>query len=241
MHIIFKDIVKEFERKRVLDQTGLEISSGDCCLLTGRNGAGKSTLLRICAGLLKPDQFSCTHNKTTSNWRQAMQHLLATTVYLHQDPYMFDGTVIDNLRYGLRGRYRKNEQTGLIDQALHWAQLETLAQRNAKRLSGGERQRVAIARAWLRSPELMLLDEPTANLDHESRRRTLKLLGDLQQQGIALVVASHDSDHFLPVATSRLVLENGRLNQINHQPDIEYNRPKFPQDTQYAYDFNRQH
>jgi tungstate transport system ATP-binding protein len=127
---------------------------------------------------------------------------------------MFDGSVIQNLCFALPRRLPKPQRKQLVSEALAWADLESIATTSAKTLSGGERQRVAIARGWLRKPTIMLLDEPTANLDQEARRRTIQLLHSLKDQGIALLVASHDSKHFASLTNSWLHLSAGRIETL---------------------------
>jgi tungstate transport system ATP-binding protein len=214
MQLYFTDIHKRFGHRQILDGTELMVSSGHCSLLSGPNGAGKTTLLRICAGLERPDRGLVNIGNGENVWRRCRHTLQANTVYLHQQPYMFDGSVIQNLCFALPRRLPKPQRKQLVSEALAWADLESIATTSAKTLSGGERQRVAIARGWLCKPTIMLLDEPTANLDQEARRRTIQLLHSLKDQGIALLVASHDSKHFASLTNSWLHLSAGRIETL---------------------------
>ena len=126
---------------------------------------------------------------------------------------MFDTGVRKNIAYALP-RFSSSANRDRIDEALEWADLKKLSQVSAKRLSGGETQRVALARAWIRSPKALLLDEPTANMDPESRRRTHVLLRQLKEQGMAIVVTSHDETLLRALAERHLHLEGGRLNPV---------------------------
>jgi molybdenum cofactor guanylyltransferase len=106
---------------------------------------------------------------------------------------MFDRSVADNIAYGLRNKGLPAEQIrGKVEQALDWAGILHLAGRNARRLSGGEKQRVALTRARILAPRLLLLDEPMANMDLESREQTLGLIGRLKSDGIGAIVTSHE-------------------------------------------------
>ena len=214
MQLCFTDIQKRFGKRQILSGTNLVVSSGHCSLLSGANGAGKSTLLRICAGLEKPDQGKVDVGVGDQSWKHCRQTLQAKTVYLHQHPYMFDGSVIQNLAYALPRQIPQAKRKQLISEALAWAGLESIATTSAKTLSGGERQRVAIARAWLRAPTVMLLDEPTANMDQDARLRTVQLLCSLKEQGIALLVASHEPKHFYNLTNSWLHLSAGRIETL---------------------------
>lgn len=205
-----QDIHKAFGTRKVLQGATLFLNAGKCCLLTGINGAGKSTLLRICAGLERPDACYIDDGAGLVSWKRYRRILQAQTVYLHQQAYMFDGSVMQNLAYALHHTDKSTRQER-IDLALHWAGLTPIAHNWAKTLSGGERQRVALARAWLRSPKIMLLDEPTNNLDEEAKQRTIVLLMSLKAQGIALLIASHETDYFSTIADETLDLVNGQL------------------------------
>ncbi|MGB5651615.1 MAG: ATP-binding cassette domain-containing protein, partial [Sedimenticolaceae bacterium] len=101
---------------------------------------------------------------------------------------------------------------------LEWSGLLPLADQPVHQLSGGERQRVALVRAWLRRPRVMLLDEPTANMDVGCRQRTVELLLALKREGVALVVATHDPQPFAAVADRMLGLDEGQLSDIG--PEI---------------------
>lgn len=204
-------ITKRFGRRTVLNQVGLDLQAGHCLLLSGANGAGKSTLLRILAGLERPDRCMLDIGNGSVSWSRGRKELLARVLYLHQHPYMFDGSVRYNLAYALPRWMAGARRDQLLDQAMAWAGLEHLQETPAKSLSGGERQRVSLARAWLRQPQILLLDEPTANLDQEARQRTLQLLTPLKQAGMSLVMASHDPLHLSSLVDSYLHLYDGQL------------------------------
>ncbi len=98
-----------------------------------------------------------------------------------------------------------------IAEAMQWAGICHLAEQSTSSLSGGERQRVALARARLKQPKVLLLDEPTANLDQASRQRTVELIYRLKKQGVAVVIACHDPLHFEQAIDVRLTLVKGSL------------------------------
>ena len=209
--ISFSDITKKIAKQRILDATEITLKKGECTLLSGKNGSGKSTLLRILAGLIKPDNASVKLDQKTFTWKQAQKTIRQQIMYLYQEPYMFDGSVTRNLSYALEGKLSKQQADEKIKQALLWAKLEHRANTQAKCLSGGEKQRLALAQAWLKKPPFLLLDEPTANMDKHSKRRTGELLTEFKQSEIVLLIVSHDFDHFLPIMDRRLILENGKL------------------------------
>ena len=199
----------------VLRELDLALDAGRITLLTGHNGSGKSTLLRILAGLLPPDRGRWHIDGTPgSSWQEVRRSLLQRHCYLHQQPYLFDATVFDNIAYGLRRRrVPRREIAERVAQALRHVSLEPLRDRPARALSGGEQQRVAIARAWVLRPRLMLLDEPVANMDKPARRRSIDLINRLAEHGIAVVVTSHDPQHGELRIRRHLHLYQGELSE----------------------------
>ena len=213
VNLRYKNIVKSYGKgkhtKLILDNVELSIKGGECTLVTGKNGSGKSTLLRIIGGLLIPNKAIIETGSISLNWKKYRKLINNEVIYLYQEPYMFDGTVRKNLSYALH----KEQPTEAVDQALKWAELEHRANTQAKYLSGGEKQRVALAQAWLKKPAVLLLDEPTANMDTKSRKRTEDLLSTFKESGTALYIASHDPNHFHRITNHRLLLEEGQIKQ----------------------------
>lgn len=207
--LMYSALRKSFGRREILAGVDFTLRSGRCLILCGENGAGKSTLLRILAGMERPDSGTVTVDGLTRRWRQVRKRLMSDSIYLHQTPYLFEGSVRYNLNYPLSGkRVARDSQ---VREGLEWSGLSGIADQPVHQLSGGERQRVALARAWLRRPRVMLLDEPTTNMDQGCRQRTLDLLRELKREGVALVVASHDPTHFTGVADDTLELSAGLL------------------------------
>jgi tungstate transport system ATP-binding protein len=133
----------------------LDLNRGERLAVLGRNGSGKTTLLRVIGGLEKDFDGQCRIAVAPRN-----------CVYLHQLPYLFRGTVLFNVAYGLAARKVDRRETRR--RAHHWLEVfgvEHLAQRRCAHLSGGERRRVALARVFAVQPEMLLLDEPLADLD----------------------------------------------------------------------------
>ena len=202
----FRHICKQYGKRVILDQFEVKLEAGQCVLLTGPNGAGKTTLMRILCGLEKPEHCEITTPDGKYSWKQYRQQLNAQVMYLHQQPYMFEGNVWKNLAFALPRGLEQAQREQRIHEVSAWAGLERILENNAKSLSGGECQRVAIARALLRNPQAMLLDEPTANMDREAREKTLEMIARLKQEGMALLVASHDPEYFWGVADIRVEL-----------------------------------
>jgi tungstate transport system ATP-binding protein len=203
---------KRFGRNLVLDNLKFDIASHECVLLTGENGAGKSTLLRVIAGLEKPDHCEISINAApTGSWRKLRKQLLKSVMYLHQQPYMLSGSLRRNLEYVAQLNPAIVDQESSVSRALEWGGLEALQYQNASSLSGGQKQRVALSRARLRNPQILLLDEPTANLDTESRERTMQMLYEFRESGTAIVIVSHDPEVFSDLMTRQIHLHDRQI------------------------------
>jgi len=216
-----QDIRKSFSGRELFRIPGLTLEAGQGVYLEGENGAGKSTLMKIIAGLEKPDcgKVNISPDNRTF-WRK--QH--RQVIYLHQSPYLFAGSVADNVRYGLRLRLK--DQTLIrekVEQALHWSKLDHLAKQEAGLLSGGEKQRLALARAAVLDPALLLLDEPTANLD----RASVSLVAELVQQlivekGTTCLISSHQQTVLTDLCQRRMQLKGGSLLEIIENPELSH-------------------
>jgi len=185
-----------------LTDVNLAIGAGERVALIGANGSGKSTLLRLLHGLVKPSSGSVL---TASGLRQAM---------LFQRPHLLRLTVQSNVALGLWLAGRPwSESLVLARAALARVGLAELAQRNARKLSGGQVQRVALARAWALTPQLLLLDEPTASLDPHAKREVEQMIVELAAQSpeVTLVFASHNLGQVKRLASRVIYLEHGRI------------------------------
>jgi tungstate transport system ATP-binding protein len=192
-----------------------DIPAGACILLNGRNGAGKTSLLKILAGLDAPERATVEYDGATLDWQEARRRYRRDVIYLHQQPYLFDCSVADNVAYGLRAAgLSRADSARRVEQALVAAQLAHLAARNALELSGGERQRVALTRALVLAPRLLLLDEPLANLDGDSRDHTCTVLRELKTRRIAVVLTSHERLSLTQLTDYHYELADGRITAI---------------------------
>jgi tungstate transport system ATP-binding protein len=210
--IHYQTVRKIVHGKQLFNIESLQIHENSCVALSGRNGVGKSTLLRIMAGLEAPDSSTVTINNQTLSWKRARKHLLNRVIYLHQQPYLFDRSVTDNIAYGLRQRHLSiQEISGKVSEAMEWAGIAHLQMRNARELSGGERQCVAFARARILSPRLLLLDEPMANMDSEARKQTHNMIKLLKDDGVSIVLATHEYHTVAHLCETQLCLEEGVL------------------------------
>lgn len=203
---------KRIGGRTLFDIESLALESGQHYVLTGVNGAGKSTLLRVLAGLEDAESSGLHWEGRALELVPYPVGLRRGIVYVHQHPVMFSTSVADNIGYGLRARSMPAPQVReLVDAAMEWAGVAHLRDVRPCGLSGGEKQRVALARAKVLDARLLLLDEPTANLDGAAREQVLALVPVLVQEGRSVVMACHDRDLIGMPGVQRLKLRDGKL------------------------------
>ncbi len=191
-----------FNNKLLFQCDHLCFEQGKLIHLAGDNGSGKTTLMKLLAGLITPTHGKISaHGFTPLPWWRTTK-LLGKAQYLHQHPYLFDASVIYNLTFALPGGTKEHQQQR-IAQSIEMAQLGSLINENATHLSGGERQRLAIARAWLMQPKLLMLDEPTSNMDRESQRLVLTMINELKQAGTGMLISSHHKCDLTQLCTQK--------------------------------------
>jgi tungstate transport system ATP-binding protein len=196
----------------VLDGIALSLEGGRGYVLSGDNGSGKTTLLRVLAGLERADAGVLRFQGVRTQLPRYPDSWRLRAVYVHQHPYLFHTSVAGNIAYGLKARGEGRESwLWKVEQAIDWAGVREVAAVPPQKLSGGEKQRIAMARAKVLAPELLLLDEPTANLDTEGRRRIINLLASLCAEGVSVLIACHDRELIELPGVQRYHLENGKL------------------------------
>lgn len=210
--LLFRGIEKNYAETNILRNVDISLYPGKCILLSGNNGSGKTTLLKIIAGLETPSRAEIELSGKSHSWKSAIRSIRREIIYLHQQPYLLSGTVESNVSYGLRFTHLNRKQLReSVKEALEWAGLADVAKQQAKTLSGGVQQRVAFTRAWILKPKVLLLDEPMANMDIESREQACDLLKRMKSEGMSIVITSHDMNIFDGLIDSHFSLSDGKL------------------------------
>jgi tungstate transport system ATP-binding protein len=212
-----ESIRKCYGSKVVLDIENLAIVGGRLYTLIGSNGAGKSTLLSILAFLSPPTSGEIFYAGRRVDWnRGSVEEQRRKVTLLHQSPYLFGGTVHDNVVFGLKARgVQGEEQRRIVEDSLAIVGLQGFRERRARELSGGEAQRVAMARALAVKPEVLLLDEPLANIDRETAGWLESVIASLPALGTTVVMTTHDPDHPERLNGESIYLEEGRIVTAN--------------------------
>ncbi|QYJ75540.1 energy-coupling factor ABC transporter ATP-binding protein [Shewanella sp. FJAT-52076] len=206
--ILAHDLGIRFGQRQLFESANLTFAEGDCIYLMGDNGSGKTTLMKILAGLQAPSHGTVTAQGFPSRGLWQKNKLHGCAVYLHQHPYLFEGSVLENLNLALKLGCLEDSR---IEKALDMAQLGHLQHSQASHLSGGERQRLAIARAWLLRPRLLMLDEPVSNMDKDSRELVLDMTEQLKADGTGLLIASHQHGRLTALCQHHWLIQDGRI------------------------------
>ena len=190
--------------KTIIDRVSTEIGAGPRSIILGPNGAGKSVLMRLCHGLLEQTSGSIAwRGANGGRQRQAM---------VFQRPFMLRRSALANVIYGMKlagiaARERELRARDVLEAVGLWH----LADRPARILSGGEQQRVALARAWALNPEVLFLDEPTANLDPGAARDIESIITQIHASGTKIIMSTHNLGQARRLGDEILFLHQGRL------------------------------
>ena len=217
------DLEKRIGASVLLNRVNLSVEKGEIFAVIGPTGAGKTTLLRLINLLENPTAGNIYFDgeKITDPSVNAI-HVRRRMAMVFQKPAVFNNTVYENVAYPLkvRGCHGKNDRANVND-LLDTIGLGGYAKRKARTLSGGEAQRVALARAVVIKPDLLLLDEPTANLDTGTVKMIERLVMDFNRdRGLTVVMSTHDMQQAQRVANRIGVLMNGQLVQVGRPCDI---------------------
>lgn len=188
-----RGVVKEYAGRAVLRVGELDVQQGEILGLVGPSGAGKSTLLRLMGFLEQPTSGSLRFQETQYGpQRVPPLEVRRRVTMVFQRPVLLNRSVLDNVRYGLRLRGQR-DSAELIEGTLEQVGLAEFVRRQGRTLSGGELQRVALARAMVLRPDVLLLDEPTANLDPYNVGLIEEILRRLNsEQRTTLVIVTHN-------------------------------------------------
>jgi len=215
-------VEKVYGERKALDDISLDIEGGRILALVGLNGSGKTTLLRTIAGLDEPTRGRIL----VDNTEMASRELRKIVTLIFQRTATFNTSVFENVAFGLRIRnLTKNQIEGRVSEALAAVGLGGFERRRAKKLSGGEQQRVALARAFAINPEILLLDEPTANLDPANSMAVESIINRLRdEQTHTMVLSTHNLYQARRLSDKIAHIHYGRVLEVA-KPDRFFTNP----------------
>lgn len=228
--IELQNIKKSFNDVEVIKGINLSVDKGEVITLIGRSGSGKTTLLRMINALEIPTEGTVFVNGETytSNNKKAQIKVRKQSGMVFQNYNLFPHkTAIENVMEGLITVKKMNKQKA-YDEALQLlikVGLESVKDQRPHALSGGQQQRVAIARALAMNPKVMLFDEPTSALDPELVNDVLKVIKDLANEGMTMVIVTHEM-RFAREVSDRIIFINDGLIGEEGEPETLFTQPK---------------
>jgi molybdopterin-binding protein len=219
------DLRKSYGGRTVVAVEHLQVREGEVLAILGPNGAGKTTLFRLLALLETPDRGHVAYFGRRVRGLDLSARRRTAAVF--QRPLLFQGSVQENVGFGLRFRRLSRAQAKVrVQRALELMQIGALAEADVRTLSGGEMQRVAIARALVLEPEILFLDEPTSNLDVHVRRRFREdLKRAVGHLAATVVIITHEHSEALALAHRVAVLQEGTVVQVG-TPEEVFTQPR---------------
>jgi len=212
-------VTKSYLGKQPLFQDlDLIVERGEFLFLTGISGAGKSTIFRLLLGLEKANKgqvFFRGQSVGAIDLRDMPQHRRSIGMIFQDYKLLERKTVEENIAVPLK---ISGEPSLMIEEKIYKIskklQIEYLLKQKILSLSGGEQQLVAIARAAIHMPQIILADEPTANLDHKTAQKILEVLQDLNSTGMTVIIATHDIQLIKSLKTRILLIKNAGLIEV---------------------------
>ncbi len=217
-YLQLEGIDKVFDGNKVLDSVTFNVDIGNVITLVGVNGSGKSTLLRILAGLERPSRGSILIDNNIIDMENL--HRLSSMVF--QKTTMFNRSVYDNVAFGLKIRgFKKEVVEKRVSQALSIVKLNNFRKRKAKKISGGEQQRVSLARAFILHPRILLLDEPTSNLDPANAVIIEDVIQQMRKkEDCIIILATHNLHQAKRLSDTITHIHSGKIMEIANPKDF---------------------
>lgn len=216
-----KNVTKTYYNKTVVNSVNLQIHEGEILALLGPNGSGKSTILKILAFIENPTSGEVIFQSNEVNYKNTEKERMQSTL-VFQKTTVFSTSVYNNIAYGLKVRkVPQSTRDEEIKRALKLVKLEGFEKRNAKKLSGGEQQRVAIARALVLKTKLLLLDEPTANLDPKNAGILEEVIDRVNRENkVTIVMATHNMFQAKTVPHRIALMDEGKISEVGAPAEV---------------------
>ena len=205
-----KSVSFKVRNRSLIKNLNCHFKSNKQTVIIGPNGAGKSLLMRLCHGLIKPTNGIVKWHDSGNS--RGHPYIIERQAMVFQRPIMLRRTVSGNVEYALSTRGTSKEKKKIIvNDVLNKTGLQAFSTQSARTLSGGEQQRLALARAWALTPEVLFLDEPTANLDPSATYRVEEIIKAIQKSGTTIIMTTHDLGQARRMADQVIFLHQGHL------------------------------
>lgn len=228
MPIEIKDLSFSYDNDKFINNLNLNIEYGEMLGIMGNTGCGKSTLVQLIAGLIKPDNGQIiidSDNITNKKFDKAILRKKLGIVFQFPEMQLFEQTVQKDIYFGLK-KFRLSDEEKYKRAkdilALLNLDFDKIKDKSPLALSGGEKRKIAVAGILVCNPKYLILDEPIAGLDSDSRENFMKLLVKLKKTGITIIIISHNADYIAEYCDRVIVMDNGQI-VLNDSPDNIFN------------------
>lgn len=206
MKVEIKNLIKNYHDKPILNVNQLVIDKNRTICIRGRNGTGKTTFMKIVANLLGYNQGEILYDGESIN-----PEIMKRMTYVPQNPYIYNTSVYQNIIYPLKLRDMDvKDIENRIDEYLTYFELDQIKDQNAKKCSSGQKMKIGLIRGMIFKPELLLLDEPTTNLDVESIEKLKKQILSIKKE-TTIIFISHDIDFIKSIRDVEFLLKDTKL------------------------------
>lgn len=228
MPIEIKDLSFSYDNDKFINNLNLNIECGKMLGIMGNTGCGKSTLVQLIAGLIKPDYGQIIidgDDITSKKFDKAILRKKLGIVFQFPEMQLFEQTVQKDIYFGLK-KFRLSDEEKYKRAkdilALLNLDFDKIKDKAPLALSGGEKRKIAVAGILVCNPKYLILDEPIAGLDSDSRENFMKLLVKLKKNGITIIIISHNADYIAEYCDRVIVMDNGQI-VLNDSPDNIFN------------------
>ncbi len=229
MPIEINNLSFSYDENKLIDNLNLNITDGEMLGIMGNTGCGKSTLVQLIAGLIKPQNGQIIidgDDITNKKYDKSILRKKLGIVFQFPEMQLFEQTVQKDIYFGIKKfKLSDEEKYKRAKEVLSLLNLDfdKIKNKSPLALSGGEKRKVAVAGILVCKPKYLILDEPIAGLDSDSRENFMKLLSRLKENGTTVIIISHNADYIAEYCDKVLIMDNGKI-ILNDTPNNVFNK-----------------